>query len=302
MTTPIRSLISGAVAGLLLAGCYPTSEAALDATAQPLDVQNGLTLNGLTENGLSANGLSANGLSANGLSANGLSTSQFSTWFNKNTSLSSAVMTYVYRCAAPLGTSITWTNKATGQSYTWYGLLGVATAWASGQKITTAEKQTVTACLAAHVNKYGVHIAIAVEGRTATGQQIPILPGELDLFSVKEACFFGDLFSGDGVFVGVDHAQLGGAFTTARACALDSATAGPSTECPPMYFAGDCAKICTLDPTKTYYTSCTWNRKSYKPVNTRMLPSDVYRCGDGTCQFTEACNLPTACKSDCGCK
>jgi len=300
MRTSIRSLISGASAGLLLAGCYPTSEVALDATAQPLDSQNGLTANGLSANGLSANGLSANGLSANGLSANGLSTTQFRSWFNENPTFNDVVMRYVYRCAAAAGTSITWTNTTTGKSYTWFGLLGVATRWASGSAITTAEKQTMTACLAAHVNKYARIVAIAVEGMTASGTQIPVLPGELSTFSTKEACFFGDLFSGDGVFVGTDH-NLGSAFTTARACALDNFAVGPSTECPPMYYVGDCGRLCTLDRTKTYYTSCTWNGKSYKPLNTRMLPSDIYKCGDGVCQFTEACGTATECRSDCGC-
>jgi hypothetical protein len=127
------------------------------------------------------NGLSANGLSANGLSANGL----FSTWFNKNPTTSAAVMSYVYRCAAPLGSVLTWKNPTTGVSNTWLGVLGLAPDWAGGAKATLAEQQLITACLGAHVNKYGVHVPIAVEGRTAKGAQIAILPGELATFSSR---------------------------------------------------------------------------------------------------------------------
>jgi hypothetical protein len=43
--------------------------------------------------------------------------------------------------------------------------------------------------------------------------------------------------------------------------------------------------------------------KSYLPITTRILPSDLYKCGDGTCQFTEQCGTGTtaaSCQADCG--
>jgi hypothetical protein len=69
-----------------------------------------------------------------------------------------------------------------------------------------------------------------------------------------------------------------------------------------MYFVGPCSTYCTLDPTATFFESCTWNGKSYRPLTTRLRPAEIYTCGDGVCQVSERCGTRTEwwqCK-DCG--
>jgi len=266
---------------------------------------NGLAMNGLAMNGLAMNGLAMNGLAMNGLAMNGLATNEFKSWFGQDPATTSAVMTYVVRCAAPAGKSYAFKSPTTGVTYTWYGSLGLAPGWASGLPANVAEQQVITACLAAHVNKYGIHVPIAVEGRGATGVQIPIEAGELTTYSVREGCFFGNLFNGEGIFVGPDHTPWSKSYSSARACAFDTAaSSGYDTSCAPLQMTGvECRKYCTPDATGTFYESCGWNGKAYRPLATRLRPQEVYACGDGVCQFTEQCGSgksSDSCLADCG--
>jgi hypothetical protein len=267
---------------------------------------NGLSKNGLNKNGLNKNGLNKNGLAAAALTQAGLANPSFAPWFNTDPALSDMVMRYLYQCAAPLGQTITWRNPATGVRYFWVGLLGLAPGWTSGTVATAAEQQVVSACLASLVNKYGVSMLIAVEGRTATGVQIPILPGELTTFSVREACFFGNLFTGQGVFVASDYpSTLSGKTSSARACAFQTASSSSfSTDCEPLVATGtDCRRICTHSVSGTFYESCSWGGVAYQPLTTRLRPADVYTCGDGVCQITEGCGTGKtveSCLADCG--
>ncbi|MDY7227190.1 hypothetical protein [Hyalangium rubrum] len=260
-------------------------------------------LNGLSANGLSANGLSANGLSANGLSANGLSTSEFASWFQADEALADSVMRYVVRCALAEGTSLSYTVPETGERYTWEGLLGLAPGWASGTRASTSEQQVVSACLAAHVNKYGMTVPISVLGLGATGAPVPYTSAELRAYSQREACFFGNLFTSEGLYLGSDRGKLNARESTARACSLSSNSGGGHTDCPPLVHVGSCAAYCTLDASKTYYTACTYNGVTYRPLTTRLREEDVYLCGDGACQVSESCgtsNQYDNCGLDCG--
>jgi hypothetical protein len=287
-----------------LAGCGPLASPEERAAAQGLSTQNGLSPNGLSQNGLSQNGLSQNGLSQNGLSQNGLSqnglSSAFSTWFNKDTTTSDVVMQYIVRCAVASGQTRTWTNLATGVTYTWYGALNLAPTWASGSPAPSSEQQLITACLAAHVNRYGVHVSISVQGKNSKGTAIPLSQNELTTYSVQEGCFFGNLFNSDGVFVAADHAAWSLKVSSPRACAFDYKNTAGTTDCTPLAQAGGtCATLCTLDSSGTFYKSCSYNGKSYLPITTRLLPTDVYQCGDGICQFTESCGTGTNAYNSC---
>ncbi|MBN9681941.1 MULTISPECIES: hypothetical protein [unclassified Corallococcus] len=262
---------------------------------------NGLSTNGLSTNGLSTNGLSTNGLSTNGLSTNGLSTNGFQTWFSQDPASADMVMRYVVQCSMAAGMTLTYQSPSTGKSYTWSGSLGLAPGWAGGQPATVAEQQVVSACLAAHANKYGVHVNISVLGRDAVGGAMPYSTDELNTYNEKEACFFGNLFTGEGTFAANDGAYLDYDESTVRTCGLSSWS--DTTACTPMKHVGACRYYCTLDATRTYYTRCTYNGVSYRPITTRMLPQDIYRCGDGVCQLTEKCgasNTADSCAADCG--
>jgi len=58
-----------------------------------------------------------------------------------------------------------------------------------------------------------------------------------------------------------------------------------------------------LDASWLYYTSCTYQGRTWRPLTTRLREQDIYTCGDGTCQPTESCgtsNRYDSCKKDCG--
>ena len=161
------------------------------------------------------------------------------------------------------------------------------------------EQQLISACLAAHVNKFGKRVPISVLGRTAKGQPIPTPPSELQEFSQREGCFFGNLFTSEGVFSGHDDIQLRSWESSVRACALGKGDSG----CAPLPQVGRCESYCTKDATGTSYTQCTYNGVTYAPLTTRIHPQDIYFCGDGVCQFTESGGLgytTQRCTADCG--
>jgi hypothetical protein len=254
-------------------GCGPAEPLAgpvpLESASQELDSANGLSLNGL-----SANGLSLNGLSANGLSANGLVNSAFTQWFTLDRTLANMVMSYVVRCAVPEGQTRSYTDAETGTTYTWTGGLGLAQNWANGNPANSDEQQLVTACLLAHVNQAGRHVSISVLGWNAWGNAIPFSSAELTEYPVREACFFGNLFTSNSLFFGVDQPiNTEGEYHT-RACGAPVSGSGPANQCAPLQFAGRCADICTLGTEPSFYSNCTVNGVSYRPITTRMMQAD----------------------------
>jgi GLTT repeat (6 copies) len=294
------------------AGCGPVDEADTDTTLTPsiearatqeLASDNGLMANGLSANGLSANGLSANGLSANGLSANGLSSASFNNWFQQDPAQGDMVMRYVVRCAVPAGQVRTHTNPVTQEKYTWQGSLGLAPIWASGFPAPLGEQQLVSACMAAHVNKFGVSVSISVLGLNEWGLPIPFTRQELKQYGRKEACFFGNLFTGQGVFFGADSPRLHSNESSARACALSSADPMTARECPPVDYVGRCDRLCQKVDHSEFYSTCTWNGVRYRALTTRVRKSDIYTCGDHVCQISERCGSAkgsSGCEADCG--
>lgn len=295
-------------AQMLAAGCGPAQEpSALSHQTQAVQSDdntadatssNGLSVNGISVNGLSVNGLSVNGISVNGLSTAGVNTGDFSGWFQTDPQKNDTLMRYMVRCGVAAGRSVTYTEPGTGTVHTWQGLLGLTPDWASGQPVTEAEQQVMTACLGAHVNKYGAHVPISVLGRTAKGQALTIGQDELTTYAMKEGCFFGNLFKDEGFYVGVESGFSlvdNPSLSSVRACALMSSDT--DSKCAPLAFAGECGSLCTRDGTNPYYTTCTLNGRQYKALTTRIRWSDVSNCGDGVCQVSE---VGGSCVADCG--
>ncbi|WP_244238826.1 hypothetical protein [Corallococcus carmarthensis] len=255
--------------------------------------------NGMTVNGMTVNGMTVNGMTVNGMTVNGLATASFNDWFNQNVADAPTLMSYIVKCAVPAGQTRTFQSTVTGVKYTWQGGLGLAPGWSAGSAATVTEQQVVSACLAAHVNKYGLHIALSALGRTAAGTEIPYSAEELSQFSAKEGCFFGNLFTTEGVFAGRDR-DFTAAESSTRACSLTL----KADNCAPVTNIGSCSQFCTKpDPSKPYYTQCTYNGKTYPTITTRVQPTELFRCGDGVCQFTEHAgsgNTADSCRADCG--
>lgn len=298
------SSVSVAAGGLclLLGACNQTAgpPGTPGQLEQSIETDNGLTVNGLANNGLAINGLAINGLSINGLSINGLNQGVFSSWFTLNLLTAPAVMSYMVKCALPEGQSLAWTNPLTHVNYTWPGELGLAPQWATGSPINSMEQQVMTACLAAHANKFGLRVPLSVRGLDATGAQLEVSPDELATYSVPEGCFFGNLFTNDGIYVGTAASTSALSYSSPRACAIGSISL---QSCAPIVNVGLCSDHCTLDQTGSFYETCKFNGKTFRPLTTQMRPAEVYRCGDGVCQFTESCgagNTSGSCKVDCG--
>jgi hypothetical protein len=303
-------VLPGVLLMLLVEGCTGAAREELDAAgalgreASELDSENGLGTNGLGTNGLGTNGLGTNGLGTNGLGTNGLSlsalnSSTFADWFNQNPTLANTVMQYIVTCAVPAGASRTWTNPVTNISYTWNGRLGLTPDWAGGAPATEVEQQVITACLAAHTNKYGIRVPISVQGLDATGSPIPVGILEFVTFSQREACFFGNLFQAEGIYAAND-ALWADTQSSVRACGLE--IAGSEDQCLPIHHLERCADICVPDLLNNYFLSCTYNGKSYRAITTRIRPVDIYLCGDGVCQLSESCGTGLAPNNciDCG--
>jgi hypothetical protein len=242
-----------------------------------------------------------NGLAMNGLAMNGLSSESFTSWFQSEPQQAEALMRYIVACALPYGQLRTYTYGDT--TYTWYGWLGLTPDWANGTPATVTEQQLISACLAAHANKYGRRVLISVLGRNAQACPIPTLSWELQYFPEREACFFGNLFNDEGLYVGNDRGRLDERESTARACALSTGAEAARGACPPLVYIGSCQGACEKDSTNTYYERCRYNGTTYQPLTTRMRKEDIYRCGDHTCQFTESCGSDRrydSCRMDCG--
>jgi hypothetical protein len=302
--TGMAWVVSSALALVGATGCgvqeLPTEDeaAALQTKQQDLQVDNGLSLNGL-----SLNGLSLNGLSLNGLSLNGLSTTNFSSWFTGDPAGNDRLMRYMVRCAVPAGETRSFTHPLTGVVYTWPGVLGLAPNWASGAPATPVEQQVISSCLAAHANNYGLHVSISVLGRDSSGVNIPYSSDELTTFAKKESCFFGNVFTNEGLFAGNDRNSLAADESTSRPCGLKGYGATFNAECVQVKRIGQCEQYCSLDASGTFYTSCTYNGVQYKPITTRIRPQDVHRCGDGVCQQGESPGwgvTADSCLLDCG--
>ena len=147
--------------------------------------------------------------------------------------------------------------------------------WASGAPANIAEQQVITACLMAHVNRYGLSIPISLLGRDAQGALIPFTQHELETYPVREACFFGNLFNQQGLFFGVDRHVTDEAQYLTRACAgMEDADGCPGTPCEPLRFVGGCSQSCAPDSTGPFYSLCARNGVIYRAITTRMRQSD----------------------------
>ncbi|HEX5746376.1 MAG TPA: hypothetical protein VFZ09_09030 [Archangium sp.] len=289
---------------LLLCACGPAEEVPSESSTLQARSQEIAVSNGLAFNGLAFNGLAFNGLAFNGLTLNGLNSTAFHSWFQEEPALRNMLMSYMVQCAVPSGQTRTYTSPSTGITYTWMGNLGLAPDWASGKPSTVQEQQVVSACLAAHGNKYGVRIPMSVLGKNAKAVTIPYTSSELTTFSEREGCFFGNLFNNEGIYAVSDAPPLHVEDSTARGCALSTVENNTSQECLPLVrIRGNCGNFCVQDVSKTFYTSCTYNGVTYQPLTTRIRKEEIYTCGDGTCQITEKCGTGTiaeSCMSDCG--
>jgi hypothetical protein len=190
------------------------------------------------------------------------------------------LMRYLVRCAVPAGQNRSFTDPQTGELYTWTGNLGLAPGWASGSPASLTEQQVITACLLAHVNQSGMNLPISVLGRDAQGNLIPYTHQELMTYSVHEACFFGNLFTPQGMYFGTDRNYRNRDVLLTRACSVSADGTldryqSAALHCAPLQFAGSCLQRCQVDMQGgPFYKTCTYNGVTYPAITTRMRPQD----------------------------
>jgi hypothetical protein len=257
----------------------------------------------LSYSGFSYNGMPASVLTVNGIGPSGVSTDDFAAWFGSDPATADVVMKYVVRCALPSGEEIDYDYG--GVHYSWLGTVGLAPVWAADYPIPEIEQQLITACLAAHANKYGAHVPITVLGRMSDDVPLPADGQQLADYPITEGCFFGNVFQAQGAFSGTDRPEpLDASQSSSRACALADAT-DPNglSQCPPIQYVGSCRDVCQPSDDGTFYDSCEVNGVVYRPLTTRNKTTSIYTCGDGICDPTEHCGTgttPDSCYLDCG--
>lgn len=266
---------------IAVAGCagepahVPEAErAAENATLDNGFTLNGLITNGIITNGLITNGLITNGLITNGIITNGLQTEEFHAWFEHDADFSDMVMRYVVRCAVPAGESRSYVSESGSRN--WEGSLGLAPQWSAGAPIPVAEQQLVSACLAAHANKTGTVVTVSLRGYHASGEPIATTSAERDEYRQVEGCFFGNLFSGDGVHAGFDRrsplARKGNC--SPRVCAANDGSAG---DCPPIVAAGMCQRLCRGTGAEIRVCESAGGHE-FLPVMTYLRDEDIFPC------------------------
>src|SRR6516225_10119020 len=149
MSRAAALLLSGTLAlGTLgSTGCRDASEADVVNDEDPLTSANGLTSNGLTSNGLTSGSLANNATVMTALRDQ-----------TPTGDLSRLFFRYLVSCALPTGHSVsyTWTDSSsTMHTEIDQGALGLAPNWENGAP-SQADKELVSACLAARTNSKGV--------------------------------------------------------------------------------------------------------------------------------------------------
>jgi hypothetical protein len=96
-------------------------------------------------------------------------------------------VSYLVRCALPHGHSVTKLDEQ-GVAHTVAGQIGVAPEWETGGCGSTCQEQ-VTACLLAHVNTSGQHIALWLDGDSAA-----LGWGQNQDYPFQEGSFYGNIF------------------------------------------------------------------------------------------------------------
>jgi hypothetical protein len=153
-------------------------------------VGNGLTSNGLTNSAVTANGGAVDALTSGPLTGEALMNNPITSGTLEDP-LTIQVLQYVVSCALAPSQSVDLT--VSGQNMSLNGEIGLATHWAhpNGSCDKTCQ-EWVSACVLARLDFLGQHVNISVRGDTP---QLDACPKEIAEFSVREATYYGNVFS-----------------------------------------------------------------------------------------------------------
>jgi hypothetical protein len=229
--------------------------------------QAALNYNGLQPAALSPGVLTSSVLTSAALSAGTLAPAALSAIQDPGSlgDLARQLLLYEVGCAfdSTQQLSFSWTD--TGgvlhqESYA--GSLGLAPEWAT-QALEVSGQQWVSACLAARVNGEGATVPLSLRGASPA---LATTPAEAAAYPMREAAFFGNLFTGTpAVYACYDVLVLLAALEK-RVCAEPLGGVSTAFDCGPIQILGPCVQIlglltvgyCTSqDPTYQFYYGCS---------------------------------------------
>ena len=245
----MRNASVGLLCIWIAAGCAMAGDDSLDSSSEALTSENLMSSNLLSSNLLSLNLLSSNLLSSNLLSSNNLALNTLASNGMENTNDGRELLKYLAKCSLPPGKSLV--VHSAGVDYSYPGLLSLAPNWGA-MPLNFSERRTMSGCLLAHVNAYGVSVPISVR----LGNMMRADTAEAALFPVHEASFYGNVFDGQvSAFacVGTDRAAAlaQSPWRQWRSCA--DAVNGNLSVCN-IAVAGSCATQC--DSSANGYRMC----------------------------------------------
>ncbi|WP_437826487.1 hypothetical protein [Sorangium sp. So ce1153] len=258
------------------------SEELLGEDQSAIESDNGFLPNALNMNALNMNALNMNALNMNALNPTALSSASLASIKNSGPSgaLSRDLMRYLVSCSLrPDQTfSFSWTDSAgVVHPEVYRGELGIAHWWATGAITNdTYVQRQITACIAARVNWYGVHVTISL--RNAETASMGSSPAERAAYTVREGAFWGNLFASTPyVRSCYSPAGVARARQLQRDCAAGHVTVDPATgatttqQCGPMTIVGSCDVLCNrVDANGGFYAGCLEN-----PATSAWVRTDV---------------------------
>jgi hypothetical protein len=250
----------------LFTGCSSgtlDNEEFIGETQDALEMVNSLTVNSMTTNSLTTNSLTTNSLTTNSLTTNSLTTNALEAIQDPSATgeASRSVLRYMVACAFRPSQSFdfTWIDDAGVEREEHYvGELGLAPSWSSGP-LDIRGQRMISACLAAHVNFYGVHVTLSARSGRGVLWLHPQDP-ELDEYAHVEGAFWGNIF-GEDPYLNSCYKTSNVAYSRGlfRDCATGHVRPDGTTEdCGIINVAGPCEQVCRgYSPASGYYGRCT---------------------------------------------
>ena len=256
----ISAIVCAGLADLLLAGCGTGSLDSMDEgpsgeVAEPLENSNAMNPNAMNPNAMNPNAMNPNALNPSAMSATAMLALQ-----NPGSAgdLSRQLLRYTVSCALDPAQSfnLSWTDAAgVPRSEVYWGLLGLATGWATGP-LSSSGEGWVSACLASRVNWYGIPVMLSSRGAVP---QLGMTDGERWRYSKIEGAFYGNLFSATPeVYACYNTDNIANSRSQLRDCAVGHLnTDGTTSSCGILQILGPCASFCpTFLADQKYYSSC----------------------------------------------
>jgi hypothetical protein len=162
------------------------------------------------------------------------------------------LLNYTVSCA--LNTDQSVTIQVSGQPVVLNGSLGLTPNWAR-QRIAAADQERVSACLAARLNFFGVHVEISIRGHALPHPSAE----ELADYTLQEGAYWGNIFKDDEpeLFACTNKSNLANSYASLRFCSNGFPVPDGSTiSCGLLRNVGSCDNWCTEDAHQAQFNAC----------------------------------------------